>query len=89
MRDGGTVGINLIGRDLDVRACVARIRGGLQPRAVWQFPPTEGGNVVVLAHCGEVPADDVLAARATQIVRRWSLPAPGWLAMARRSGAGV
>lgn len=85
LREGGTVAVNLIGRELDVRACVARIRSGLQPSAVWQFPPTEAGNVVVLAHCGDVPADDVLATRAAQIQARLGLPAPGWLAMARRT----
>jgi spermidine synthase len=85
LREGGTVAVNLIGRGLDVRESVARIRNGLQPRSLWQFPPTEAGNVVVIAHCGENPTDDVLAARASQVVRRWAMPAPGWLAMARRS----
>ena len=85
LREGGTVVANLIGRDLDVRACVARIRKGVQPRAVWQFPPTEAGNVVVVAHCGAVPTEQVLAQRAREIERRWDLPAPAWLAMARRS----
>lgn len=87
LREGGTVAINLVGKAMDACASVARIRAGLQPRAVWQFPPTEAGNVVVIAHCGEPPAEDVLAARAREVVRRWSLPAPGWLAMARRSAA--
>ncbi|HEX7890738.1 MAG TPA: spermidine synthase [Ramlibacter sp.] len=84
MREGGTVAVNLIGRDLDVRASVARIRKGVQPRAIWQFPPTEAGNVVVIAQCGEVPEEDVLAARAREIEKRWELPAGDWLAMARR-----
>lgn len=85
LRPGGVVAVNLIGRELDVRACVARIRAGLRPRAAWQFPPTEAGNVVVIAPCGEVPDDGVLAARALEIDKRWDLPANGWLAMARRS----
>jgi hypothetical protein len=68
-----------------VRACVDRLRRGLQPRAVWQFPPTGAGNVVVIAHCGETPPEEVLAARAAEIEQRWGLPAPAWLAMARRS----
>ena len=85
LREGGTVAINLIGRELDVRASVARIRAGLRPRALWQFPPTGAGNVVVIAHRGEVPADDLLAARAAAIEERWELPAPAWLAMVRRS----
>ena len=85
LRPGGTVAVNLIGKDLDVRGCVDRIRQGLQPRAVWQFPPTGAGNVVVIAHCGETPPEAVLAARAAEIERRWGLPAPAWLAMARRS----
>ena len=85
LREGGTVAVNLIGRGLDVRESVARIRNGLRPRTVWQFPPTGADNVVVIAHCGEVPADDVLAARAGEIEQRWDLPASDWLAMARRS----
>ena len=87
LRDRGTLAVNLVGRDLDVRESVARIRGGLQPRSVWQFPPTGAGNVVVIAHCGDVPGEDVLAARAAEIERRVDLPAPSWLAMARRSPA--
>ncbi|MBC5765675.1 spermidine synthase [Ramlibacter albus] len=85
LRECGTMAVNLIGRDLDVRESVARIRNALQPRTVWQFPPTEAGNVVVVAHCGEVPKEQVLATRAREIVRRWSLDAPGWLRMARRT----
>ncbi|WBY01413.1 spermidine synthase [Ramlibacter tataouinensis] len=85
LREGGTVAVNLVGGALDVRGSVARLRSGLQPSAVWQFPPTMAGNVVVLAHCGKVPADDVLAARAAEIASRWGLPAPDWLAMARRT----
>lgn len=85
LREGGTVAVNLIGRGLDLGEGVARIRKGLQPRAVWQFPPTEADNVVVIAHCGETPPEEVLAARAREIEQRWDLPAPAWLAMARRS----
>lgn len=84
LREGGTVAVNLVGARMDARASVARIRAGLRPKAVWQFPPTQAGNVVVLAHCGEVPPEDVLAARAAQIERRWDLPATEWLAMTRR-----
>lgn len=85
LREGGTVAVNLIGQALDVRRSVGRIRRHLQPRAVWQFPPTGSGNVVVIAHCGEVPPEEVLAARAAVIEERWDLPAPAWLAMARRT----
>jgi spermidine synthase len=85
LREGGTVAVNLIGRRLDVRASVVRIRNGLQPQALWQFPPTQADNVVVIAHCGEVPTEQVLAARAVEIETRWGLPAAAWLGMARRS----
>ena len=84
LRPGGTVAVNLVGAAMDAGASVARLRQGLQPRALWRFPPTEAGNVVVIAHCGAVPAEDVLAARAAQIAQRWDLPAGVWLAMARR-----
>jgi spermidine synthase len=86
LRDSGTVCVNLVGRNLDVRASVARLRQGLEPRTLWQFPPTPAGNVVVVAHCGAVPAEEALAARAAEIERRWALPALQWMAMARRSG---
>lgn len=85
LRPGGTLAVNLVGEGLDVRASVARIREGLQPRTLWQFPPTEAGNVVVLAHCGDVPPEDELAPRAAAVERQWDLPAIGWLAMARRT----
>ena len=86
LREGGTVAVNLVGRNMDPRRSVAHIRQGLRPRAVWQFPPTEAGNVVVLAHCGDVPGEETLAARAALIQARWDLPAAQWLAMARRTG---
>jgi spermidine synthase len=85
LRPGGTACINLVGQALDVSGSVGRIRAHLRPHAVWQFPPSEGGNVVVIAHAGPAPAEDVLAARATEIEKRWDLPASGWVAMARRS----
>lgn len=86
LREGGTVAVNLMGAALDVRASVARLRRGLQPRTVWQFPPTPSGNVVVIAHRGDPPNDDLLAARAAAIEARWDLPARAWVASARRSG---
>jgi spermidine synthase len=89
LRPGGTLVVNLMGRKSDARESVARIRRAVQPTAVWQFPPTESGNVVVVAPCGEVPPDEVLAARAAAIEQRWSLPAPAWLAMVRRSPGGI
>jgi len=85
LREGGTVAVNLIGRAMNVRDSVARLRRGIEPTEVWQFPPTGAGNVVVLAHCGEVPPEDVLASRAEAIEARWGLPARGWLMMARRT----
>jgi len=85
LREGGTLAVNLVGAAMDARASVARLRAGLQPRAVWQFPPTPAGNVVVLAHRGDVPPEDVLAARAEAIEDLWDLPAAQWLAMARRT----
>ena len=89
LRADGTVAVNLLGAGLDVRASVARLRAGLRPRAIWQFPPTQSGNVVVIAHCGEPPAADLIASRAAQIEARWDLPAPAWAAMARRWSAAM
>lgn len=89
LREGGTLAVNLIGGKLDLRASVARLRSGVRPRAVWQFPPTTAGNVVVIAPCGEVPPDEALSARAAAIESRWGLPAPAWLAMARRTPGAV
>lgn len=84
LREAGTLATNLVGHELDVRASVARLREGLQPRTVWQFPPTGAGNVVVIAHLQDAPPEEVLAARAARIEQRWDLPARAWLAMARR-----
>lgn len=84
LRAGGTVAVNLVGGGMDARESVARIRRGLQPTGTWQFPPTPAGNVVVIAHCGEMPSEALLAARACEVEQRWDLPASGWLAMARR-----
>ena len=85
LRENGTLAVNLVGASVDARASVARLRAALRPRAAWQFPPTQGGNVVVVAHIGETPPDEVLAARAALIEERWGLPATQWLAMVRRS----
>lgn len=85
LRQGGTLCVNLVGAALDARASVARLRAALEPRTLWQFPPTEAGNVVVIAHCGPTPAEGRLAARAAEIERRWDLPASRWVAMARRT----
>jgi spermidine synthase len=89
LRDGGTLAVNLIGRGFEARDSVARIRAALRPRTVWQFPPTDAGNVVVIAHCGELPPDALLARRAIEIERRWDLPASDWLGMARQTVATV
>ena len=85
LREDGTLVANLMGAGVDVRASVARIRRGLHPQALWQLPPTASGNVVVVAHRGGVPSEEVLVARAAEIDRRWDLPGPGWLASARRT----
>lgn len=84
LRTGGTLAVNLIGQSMVVRESVARIRAGFKPQVLWQFPPTEAGNVVVIAHCGAAPPEDVLATRAQAIRQQWDLPAPQWLGMARR-----
>lgn len=85
LREGGTVCVNLVGTALDVSGSVKRMRAQLRPGALWVYPPADGGNVVVVAHQGQAPDDETLAARAALIEQRWGLPAPGWLAMARRS----
>lgn len=87
LRPGGTLAVNLVGARLQADASIARLRASLQPRATWRFPPTQAGNVVVIAHCGPVPSEDELAARARLIAQRWDLPAQDWLAMARRWSA--
>jgi spermidine synthase len=88
LRDGGSVAVNLVGPSLQVRESVGALRRGLRPREVWQFPPTQAGNVVVLAHCGAMPDEATLTERAARIEQRWDLPAREWLAMARRTPGG-
>lgn len=85
LRPDATVAVNLIGQAMDVRETVQRIRRNLRPQAVWQFPPIEAGNVVVLAHCGDMPDEAVLVQRAEAIERRFGWPAREWLAMVRRT----
>lgn len=85
LKPGATLAVNLMGAEVDVRASVGRIRRSLRPGALWQFPPTPSGNVVLIAHRGDAPSAEVLAARADIIAQRWNLPALAWLAMARRS----
>jgi spermidine synthase len=85
LHPGGTLAVNLIGRSMVARASVARIRAGFEPRTLWQFPPTEAGNVVVIAHDGDEPPEVFLAQQAMLIQRRWHLPAQQWCAIARRA----
>ena len=84
LREGGTLVANLIGRSLHLRRSIDRLRAGLRPTATWQFPHTDGGNAIVVAHLGPMPPEDLLRARAAEVERRWGLPASGWLAMVRR-----
>lgn len=93
LAEGGLMAVNLFGRDASFEASIARIAQAFGPDQVWSLRPTREGNTVVVAGRGvEVPAREVLSARAAHIEQRWGalgLPARKWLRMVRPYGAAV
>ena len=78
----GCLLVNLFGRSSSFERSLGHITQAFGAGAVWAFKPTREGNTVVLAlRNPQHPSDEVLQARATEIQRRWRLPAPQWLRM--------
>ncbi len=81
---GGLMTVNLFGRASSFEQSAARIAAAFSRDQVWCLRPTREGNTVVVAARGvEVPAREVLTARAATIERKFGLPARKWLRMVR------
>jgi spermidine synthase len=87
LETGGLMAVNLFGRHASFHASIARIAAAFGNHQVWSLRPTREGNTVVVAGRGvELPAREVLAARAALIEARFGalgLPARKWLRMVR------
>ncbi len=87
LEDGGVMSVNLFGRHASFRDSIARIAAAFGADQVWSLRPTREGNTVVVAGRGvEVPAREVLSARAAALESRFGavgLPARKWLRMVR------
>lgn len=87
LEEGGLMSVNLFGRHASFHGSIGRIAAAFGSQQVWSLRPTREGNTVVVAGRGvEVPARDVLAARAALIEARFGalgLPARKWLRMVR------
>jgi len=87
LEDGGLMSVNLFGRHASFHDSIARIAAAFGSHQVWSLRPTREGNTVVVAgRRVEVPAREVLAARAAVIEQRFGtlgLPARKWLRMVR------
>lgn len=81
---GGTLAVNLFGREAGFADSQARIAAAFPGGTVVSLRPTREGNTVVLAvrHAG-LPERGVLAERAGVIESRFGLPARKWLRMIR------
>jgi spermidine synthase len=84
LADGGSMSVNLFGRDASFERSAARIAAAFGHDQVWRLEPTREGNTVVVAGRGvEVPAREALERRADTIESRWGLPARKWLRLVR------
>jgi spermidine synthase len=80
LAEGGSMTVNLFGRNSSYSKSLATIADVFGESAVWSFKPTREGNSVVLAQReASRPERDVLLRRADVIESRWSLPARKWL----------
>lgn len=87
LEEGGVMSVNLFGRHSSFHDSIDRIAAAFGSHQVWSLRPTREGNTVVVAGRDvQVPAREVLSARAAEIERRWGklgLPARKWLRMVR------
>ena len=89
LAEGGTMTVNLFGRNASFETSARRIAAAFGTEGVVTLQPTKEGNTVVLAmkHV-TLPGLDELARRAENIETRWQLPARKWLRMMRPMPAG-
>ncbi len=84
LRDGGTMTVNLFGRDASFERSAQRIAAAFGAEQVLSLRPTREGNTVVVALKGAVwPQPEELAMRADHIQSHAGLPARKWLKMLR------
>lgn len=80
LTEGGTMTVNLFGRDASYAQSLDKIAQAFGPQALWAFRPTKEGNTVVLAQREPTrPAADELVLKAADVQSRWGLPAKKWL----------
>ena len=84
LEDGGTMTVNLFGRDASFERSAQRIAAVFGASQVRSLRPTREGNTVVAAvKHAPMPDRATLAARADNIESRYKLPARKWLRMIR------
>ncbi len=84
LNDGGTLAVNLFGRDASFARSAGRIAAAFGADRVRHLRPTREGNTIVIAlKNAPWPERPALAERAETIERRFGLPARKWLRMLR------
>ena len=84
LADGGTLAVNLFGRDASFERSIARIARAFPTGQVAWLRPTREGNTIALALKSDTfPDPAMLAGRAENIDTRLGLPARKWLRLLR------
>jgi spermidine synthase len=84
LADGGTLAVNLFGRDASFERSIARIARAFPAGQVAWLRPTREGNTIALALKSDTfPDRAALAGRAENIETRLGLPARKWLRLLR------
>ncbi len=81
---GGTMTVNLFGREAGFAASAAKIAAAFPGELVFSLRPTrEGNTIVIAARQPRLPTHQVLAERAEIVEGRFGLPARKWPRMIR------
>lgn len=84
LAEGGTLSVNLFGRDASFERSAAHIAAAFGIEQVRSLRPTREGNTIVVAlKAAPLPERPALAERADTIEQRFGLPARKWLRMLR------
>ena len=80
LAEGGAMSVNLFGRDVSFGRSASRIAEVFGPARVAMLKPTKEGNTIVLA-CKDfdLPARELLQARAEDLEESHALPARKWV----------